>query len=129
MVLKAMSLLFLALAATAVPDPLMWIWQNAWPRQQQIYVPEPRPADHRKVHRPAPKVAKREWEPIPGVRPLPSIAKPEKRPSIKKQRIARLPSCSVVKREYDRMSHGQRMAAYWRATSEQVAHGRKCLGF
>lgn len=50
----------------------------------------------------------------------------------KKQRRpikAALPSCAVVKREYDAMSWGERMAAYRRATPEQIDHGQRCLGF
>jgi hypothetical protein len=56
--------------------------------------PPIRSSEHRKVHRPAPKVArqsKREWKAIPGVRPIPPIAKEEKRRErvkVKKQRAA-----------------------------------------
>lgn len=144
--MKALVFLVAALAATTVvaapPDPLMWIWQRAWPSsqpQQQVPLPKAAPKavrtkTHRQQHRPAPKITKHTWEPIPGVRPIPPIAKPERkeRPTIKRQRAAtttRLPSCSHVKREYDRMTAAQRWAAYMAATSEQVAHGRRCLGF
>jgi hypothetical protein len=94
-----------------------------------------RAGEHRKMHRLAPKIAKRKWEPIPGVRPTPPIAKPEKRarvPAKKKTRVASkaaLPPCTIVRREYNRMTSAQRWAAYLAATSEQVAHGRRCLGF
>ncbi len=52
--------------------------------------------------------------------------KPKTRPPVQRKT---LPSCAVVKREYARMSWSQQMAEYHRATPEQVAHGRRCLGF
>ena len=78
-----------------------------------------------KAAAPAPKAAPRVQRPAPVVR---------ERPPAKKKRTAAptprstLPSCAVVRREYERMNHAQRLAAYARATAEQVAHGRRCLG-
>jgi hypothetical protein len=66
-------------------------------------------------------------------RPAPIV---QERPQAKKKRTTTtttprpsgLPSCAVVRREYDSMNTAQRLAAYYRATAEQVAHGRRCLG-
>lgn len=92
--------------------------------------PIARSTDHRKVHRPTPKVAKRKWEPIPGARPIPPIAKEEKRRERPKAKIVskRMPSCTVVRREYERMTMAQKLARYTTASAEEVAYGRRCLG-
>ena len=65
--------------------------------------------------------------PIPRPRPPAAISRPERK-AVKKQRVAGLPSCSAVRTQYESMTHAQRLAAYARATAEQVAHGRRCLG-
>jgi hypothetical protein len=67
--------------------------------------------------------------PIPRPRPPAAISRPERK-AVKKQqkRVAGLPSCSAVRAQYDSMSLAQRWSAYQSATSEQVAHGRRCLG-
>lgn len=52
--------------------------------------------------------------------------KPKSRPPAPKKT---LPSCAVVKREYQTMSWAQQMAAYRRATPDEIAHGKRCLGF
>lgn len=80
-------------------------------------LPPPRP----KVEQPKPK-------PKPPLRLLP---KPEKEAAAKKPRPMvhkALPSCAEVKREYDAMSWPERMAAYRKATTEEIAHGKHCLG-
>jgi hypothetical protein len=97
----------------------------------------PRSYDHRKAHRgvsPAVrKAAQCKRRPPTAARPVAPImkeAKRSERPRAKiraKHRTAAMPSCAIIRREYERMSHGQRMAAYMRATAEQVAHGRRCL--
>lgn len=105
MLFKTALLLIVVLAATTVsaapPDhPLMWLWQRAWPKQQQQPVPvTPMPAakpkatrsiEHRKVHRPGPRMVKREAAPLPRVRAPAAILKDEKRArfTVKKQRVA-----------------------------------------
>jgi outer membrane biosynthesis protein TonB len=100
-------------------------------KPKEMAQPKPRPKarrsiEHRKVIRPAPKMVKREA--APAQRPK---QQKRERVTVKKQRTATrgLPSCSYVKREYDRMNSSQRWAAYMAASSEQVAHGRRCLGF
>jgi outer membrane biosynthesis protein TonB len=58
--------------------------------------------------------------------------RPEKEQQARKPRPPQhkaLPSCDVIKREYDAMTYAERMAAYYRASAEEVAHGRRCLGF
>ncbi len=52
-------------------------------------------------------------------------AKPKPRPPAPKKT---LPSCDVVKREYETMTWAQQMDAYRRATAQEIAHGRRCLG-
>lgn len=118
-----------AVAAAAPPDPLLWIWQHAWPKPQpnQKAAPVPtakqkatRSIEHRKVHRPPPRTVKA----APAAAPL-------ARPTVKKQRaVAKrgLPSCATVKSEYDRMTVSERWSRYLTSTSEEVAHGRRCLG-
>lgn len=127
------ALLFIAvLTATtmavsaAPPDPLMWIWQNAWPKPQPK-APAASPPPAARVVKPS-AAAKRETTPIPKPRPPKAIVAPEKKRAAVARRAPGLPSCAVVRREYDRMTTAQRWAAYMRATSEQVAHGRRCLG-
>lgn len=51
-------------------------------------------------------------------------AKP--RPAVQKKS---LPSCAFIKSEYERMSLAEQIAEYRRSTAEEVAHGRRCLGF
>jgi hypothetical protein len=41
---------------------------------------------------------------------------------------AGLPPCSVIRREYKRMTYAQSIAAYMAATPAQVAYGKRCLG-
>lgn len=103
-----------------------------------VVVTAPRTGDNspatlvQKAATPAPRTA----APPPRVRtPAPVV---RERPQAKKKRVtpttttaprpSGLPSCATVLREYNRMNHAQRLAAYARATSEQVAHGRRCLG-
>lgn len=76
---------------------------------------------------PAPEV---ESAPVP--KPRPKIEakpkaqpKPKARPSTLKKS---LPSCDVVRREKQRMSYAEQLAAYARASAEEVAHGKRCLG-
>lgn len=59
----------------------------------------------------------------PKVKPKPAPPRPRTAPPRKP-----MPSCAVIKREYERMSFTERMAAYSRADAEQIAHGRRCLG-
>lgn len=96
---------------------------------------------------PAPKVAPPIVSPPAEVKPLPVPrprveAKPKAQPTPERETPAKkprarsanraLPSCAVIKREYEGMTWPQRMAAYRRATPEQVAYGQRCrslLGF
>jgi hypothetical protein len=76
---------------------------------------------------PAPAV---EAPPLP--QPRPKIEpKPKTEPPVKKSRTVNraLPSCAVVKREFEAMTWPQRMARYQRATPQEIAHGKRCLGF
>lgn len=75
---------------------------------------------------PEPAAPDLEAKPLP--RPRPKVeppSKPKVRPSALKKS---LPSCDVVRREYHRMNYAQQMAAYARASAEEKAHGRRCLG-
>jgi len=94
-----------------------------YPKQYLPGPPPPPPAQPAPVVAPPPRVA---LPPI--VRPK-SIVRPE-RPKAKPKRreVVGLPPCSVVRREYQRMTYAQQIAAYMAATPEQVAHGRRCLG-
>ncbi len=82
---------------------------------------------------PDPVAAAPAAEPKPLPRPRPKVeVKPKPRPE--KKRAAShstrgMPSCAVVKREYDAMGWPERMAAYRKATPEEIAHGKRCLGF
>lgn len=77
---------------------------------------------------PEPVVPEVEAKPVP--KPRPKVEeKPKLRPKPKASALKKsLPSCDVVKREYQRMSYAQQMAAYARASAEEIAHGRRCLG-
>lgn len=124
-------------ALTSTPKPPEQVAVMHKPAQAApVATPQPpqRSTEHRKQHRPVPRLPKREFTPIPRIRPIAPIMREEKRArpkQEKRQRVAssRLPSCSVIRREYEGMSHMQRLAAYARATPEEVAHGRRCLGF
>lgn len=87
-----------------------------------------RSTDHRKTHRTAPKITKRKWEPLPKIKPIPPIMKEEKSRRAAKPRPKALPSCAEIKRRRDSMTFAEQLAAYSRATPEEVAHGRRCLG-
>lgn len=58
-------------------------------------------------------------------RPARAAPKAKPKPAQKKRATS---FCDVVRREYARMTWAQRMAAYSRATPEQIAAGRRCLG-
>lgn len=117
-----------AYLATAAPQP------EPPPPKPGVSAPVAKPAppqrstSHRKVHRTAPKIAKRKWEPVPGVQPVKPIMKEEKRKRIAKPRAKSLPSCAEIKRRRDAMTFAEQLQAYSRATPEEVAHGRRCLG-
>lgn len=105
-VMKVFVFLIALVTATTVsaapPDPLTWMWQNAWPKQKPqqrapVFVPmpaaKPKPArstDHRKTHKTAPKIAKRESWPLQKMKKPAPIVQPEKRArdAVKKQRAA-----------------------------------------
>jgi hypothetical protein len=53
-------------------------------------------------------------------------AKPKAKRAVRKK--ARESFCDRVKREYARMTFAERLAAYQRATPQQIAAGRRCLG-
>jgi outer membrane biosynthesis protein TonB len=95
------------------------------------HVAEPAPAPAPPPHVAA--VAEPEAKPpLPVARPKPD-PKPKERPQPKPRAIvsakrSSLPSCAVVKREYERMTWTEKMAAYHKASSEEIAHGRRCLG-
>lgn len=105
------------------------------------YIPIPAPAATLVAPAPAPvleekpepaPVAPVEAKPLPPVKPKADVKpkpKPEP-PPVRKPRAVRpsLPSCDVIKRAYNRMSYVEQMAEYRRATAEQIAHGRRCLG-
>lgn len=61
----------------------------------------------------------------PKAKPKPVVPSPKPRPAPAKRS---LPSCAVIKREYERMTWPQKMAEYNRATPAEVAHGKRCLG-
>lgn len=61
----------------------------------------------------------------PKAKPRPVVPQPKPRPVPTKKP---LPSCAVIKREYERMNFAERLAEYRRADAEQIAHGRRCLG-
>lgn len=91
--------------------------------------PEP-PAAVAPVAEPEPVAPEVEAVPLPQPRPKVEVKpkaqpKPKARPSALKKS---LPSCDVVRREYNRMSYAQQLAAYARASAEEIAHGRRCLG-
>lgn len=82
------------------------------------------PVEAKPLPQPRPKA---EPKPPPKAQP-----KPEKEAFAKKPRAPAkrgLPSCAIVEREYQRMTMAERWAAYRSATPEQIAHGKRCLGF
>lgn len=95
--------------------------------------PAPKQADVAVKHK-APPVVQKSGGPsartvtIPRPRAPAPIVAPERRKQAKKRVAHAMPSCAAVRREYENMSLTQRLAAYARATPEQVAHGRRCLG-
>lgn len=109
------------------------------PAPAPVVVPEPAPVAPLELEPPAAPVAA-EPEPVappeveakPLPKPRPKIdAKPKAQPKPKARPSAlkkSLPSCDAVKREFDRMSWPERMAEYRKASAEEIAHGRRCLG-
>lgn len=67
--------------------------------------------------------------PLPAPRPkITPEAKPKPKatkPPLKKS----LPSCEHIRRERARMSLSEQFAAYQSASAEEIAHGKRCLGF
>lgn len=108
-----------------------WLWPRpAVAVPHHVPFPTPEPELPPPFHIPPPVVA-----PDP---PAPVVEKPHpkpkrvkvtpKEPERKKVVQRTLPSCAVIRREYERMTYGQRIAAYARATPAEVAHGKRCLG-
>ena len=93
----------------------------AAPQKQAVVAPKAQPA-------PKASVPAQRTQPVPRPRPPAAIARPERKAAKKKPRVAGLPSCAAVRAQYNSMSLAQRWSAYQSATSEQVAHGRRCLG-
>jgi len=67
-------------------------------------------------------------KPQPKASPKPEKAAAAKKPRSSAPPKKSLPSCAVVQREYDAMTWPERMSAYRRATAEEIAHGKRCLG-
>lgn len=74
-----------------------------------------------------PKVEPKE-PPPPSPTPPKVQTKPAAKPRAPAPRKAGLPSCAFIKRQYEAMSAAERWAAYRKATAEQIALGRRCLG-
>ena len=98
-----------------------WLWP---PKVMGPPAPPPPPPAP-----PAPVVAPPPREALPPlVRPRPITVPERPKAKPKRREVVGLPPCSVVRREYQRMTYAQQIAAYMAATPEQVAHGRRCLG-
>ncbi len=89
------------------------------PPAESAPVPKPAPA--------APVAAQVDAKPSrPKAAESKEKAKPQKaRPAAPKKT---LPSCAAIKRGYATMSWAQQVAAYRRATAEEIAYGKRCLG-
>src|SRR5688572_10966786 len=86
-------------------------------------VPPEQPKQKTEVVKQQPKVN------VPQPRPKPKIVKEkEKKKAKAKPKNRGETFCQRVRREYERMSWAERWAAYKRATPQQVAAGRRCLG-
>lgn len=83
--------------------------------------PKP-PAKVEAKQKPPPPKPVHKAQPKPQPKPEQPIRKP--RPPAQKA----LPSCAVIKREYETMTYAQQLAAYYRASPEEIAHGKRCLG-
>lgn len=59
--------------------------------------------------------------------PKPRHVAPPKKPAAAMPQKA-LPTCAVIQREYDAMTWPERWAAYHRASPEEIALGKRCLG-
>jgi len=113
--------------APAPPAPVEPVAPIAEP---PVSAPPPAPVEAKPLPAPRPKVEAKP-KPQPKAQPKP---KPERDAPAKKLRPPAstnkaLPSCAVVQREYEAMSWPERMSAYRRATPEEIAHGKRCLGF
>lgn len=101
--------------------------------------PAPQPAPVPRVETaPLPPVSSQpESIPLPQPRPKADVktkethkTKPESHVAKKTRSTKRsLPSCTTIKREYEAMSWPERLAAYRKATPEEIAQGKRCLGF
>jgi hypothetical protein len=118
-----------AILAAALVGGLVFLAPSTPPAQKQSVVaaksqPAPKVQPVQKTSAPSQRT-----QPAPRLRPPAAISRPERK-AVKKQqkRVAGLPSCASVRAQYDSMSLAQRWSAYRSATSEQVAHGRRCLG-
>lgn len=102
------------------PPPIAEPHVSAPPVVEATPLPQPRPKVEQP--KPQPKARPKPQQPKP---PRPDKDTPAKKPLVHKA----LPSCAVVKREYDAMTWPERMAAYRDATAAEIAHGKRCLGF
>jgi len=105
---------------------------EAAPVEPAAIAPPEEPAPAAPIEPPAVIAAPVDAKPLPPVRPkIESKTKEQPKPQKSRPPAPKktLPPCAVVKREYERMSWTEQMAAYRRATAEEVAHGKRCLGF
>jgi hypothetical protein len=116
---KAAMLGVLAVVGTLIVSPALN--RPATPQKSTVVAPKANPV-------PKTSVPAQRTQPVPRPRPPAAITRPERKAAKKKPRVAGLPSCASVRAQYDSMSLAQRWSAYQSATSEQVAHGRRCLG-
>lgn len=93
------------------------------PHQEPVPTAQPEPP----THAPEPPVIETK-KPEPEQPKGKKIIVTKKQPERKKVAARGMPPCSVVRREYERMSIVERLVAYHSATAEEVAHGKKCLG-
>lgn len=89
------------------------------PEAKPVAVPKAKPAPLPKLRAPAPIMREHKKT---------RRKRAEKKLERKIKARPRMPSCAAIRSAYNRMDWSAKMAAYRRASAEQIAHGRKCLG-
>jgi outer membrane biosynthesis protein TonB len=100
------------IAVSALVGLAVWASPAQTPAAKKVEIVKQQPKVTHPLPRPKPKVVKKKEK-------KKAKAKPKKRGET---------FCERVRREYERMSWAERWAAYQRATPQQVAAGRRCLG-
>ena len=117
--MSARAIVFLATllavtAASAAPDPVMWLWEHAWPKARTAVPPPPAPESAvPKVE--APEIVAPEVETTPLPKPRPKV---EAKPKVKPKAVSKPPHPAVRSQRMPTAKECDLMRKYGRTTAK-----------